>query len=284
VSDVRQPAEAAPAFAPERVRTTSAASQIADQIRAGIAAGTLSPGNRLPSELDLAEQFGVSRATVREAIKLLAAAGLVESTRGAAGGTFVVLPDPEAVATSIGEMISLWFNAGDISLLEVDEARAWVERGCVRLAALNRTEEDLEIMRACVEEARDERLTTDEWLALDLEFHVTIGRAARSRVLGLTMTAIHLVRPRTNTLLISVLEREPVMEQHTAIYEAIRDQDAERAELAFIAHFEHLSRVQEDALRTTSAEEVRIGALTPEAHPDRATTLAVRLPARRANV
>lgn len=269
-------------FEPQPVRMKSAAAQIADQIRAGIERRELVAGDRLAAEYDLATQFGVSRATVREAIKILAASRLVQSTRGANGGTFIVLPDSDFAAGSLGEVIGLWFQSGDISLAEVDGARAWVERGCVRLAAENRTDEDLATICRFVEEARDPTITIDEWLARDIDFHVAISRAAKNRVLELAMTAIHMARPRTNTLLIAVLEREPVIRQHQAIWEAIRDGDPDAAERALIAHVDHLARVQDAALANRSAKEISIAALSDEMHPpvDDPATRALARPRR----
>src|SRR3954447_3087009 len=124
-------------FVPRPISTAGAAQQIADQLREAIRRGQLPPGTRLPSEVDLAAKYAVSRGTIRETIKLLGAQGLVESTRGAAGGTFVRLPGHARVAASVGETISLWFNAGATSVAEVNAARAWIERGCVMLAARN---------------------------------------------------------------------------------------------------------------------------------------------------
>ena len=255
-----------PRFRPRPVRRASAAQQIASQIRQAMRAGELAAGERLPSELELASAFGVSRPTVREAMRILAASNLVEASRGAGGGTFVALPGPIDVAEALGETIELWFQAGSTTAAEVDEARALIERGCVRLAAEHRTEADLDAMRAAVDAAREPDLDTDLFLALDLEFHVAISRAAHNAVLELAMTAIHLVRPRTNTLLIAVLRHEPIAEQHHAIYEAIRARDPDAAEAAFNAHVSHLMDVQRAALAQRDAHDIQIGTLT-EAHP-----------------
>ena len=76
----------------------SAYRQVADQLRALIVTGQIRPGERLPSEASLANLFGVSRGTVREALRELSAQALVETSRGAAGGSFVTQPDPESVS------------------------------------------------------------------------------------------------------------------------------------------------------------------------------------------
>jgi DNA-binding FadR family transcriptional regulator len=256
----------AASFEPQPVRRKSAAHQIADQIREAFKNGELAPGERLPAEQELASEFGVSRATVREAMRLLSAGHLVAATRGAAGGTFIALPPQDAVAESLGETIELWFQAGRTSAAEVDEAREWIERACVRLAAEHRSEGQLAAIREAVEAAHDPSIDTDHFLALDLEFHMAISRAANNAVLELAMSAIHLVRPQTNTLLISVLASQPIVDQHQAIYEAIRGRDPDAAERAFQVHFDHLMAVQREALENRDAHDIQIGSLT-EARP-----------------
>jgi GntR family transcriptional regulator, transcriptional repressor for pyruvate dehydrogenase complex len=255
-----------PRFRPQPVRRASAAQQIAAQIRQAMRAGELAAGERLPSELELASAFGVSRPTVREAMRILAASNLVEASRGAGGGTFVALPGTIDVAEALGETIELWFQAGSTTAAEVDDARALIERGCVRLAAEHRTDTDLLAIRAAVDAAREPDLDTDLFLALDLEFHVAISRAAHNSVLELAMTAIHLVRPRTNTLLVAVLRHQPIVDQHQAIYDAIQDRDPDAAEAAFDVHVTHLMEVQREALAQRDAHDIQIGTLT-EAHP-----------------
>jgi GntR family transcriptional repressor for pyruvate dehydrogenase complex len=255
------------AFVIRPIQTAGAAQQIADQIRMGILLGQLAPGQRLPSEAELAAEYSVSRGTIRETMKLLSAAQLVESTRGAGGGTFVRLPEPGAAAATMGDAISLWFNAGSTSLAEVNAAREWIERGCVRMAAANRREDDLEAIREAVEAMEAPGLDMDDMLELDIDFHQAVARAARNSVLELAMTAIHIVRPYTNTMLVRLLDIGKIAAQHRAIYEGIRGGDVGRAEAAFDAHMAHLTEVREQALAERRPEDVRIAALASEAHP-----------------
>jgi GntR family transcriptional repressor for pyruvate dehydrogenase complex len=138
-------------FEPRPIRTAGAAQQIADQIRESIISGGLAPGDRLPSEVELAEEYSVSRGTIRETMKLLAGAQLVQPARGATGGTYVRHPDPDVLATTMAETVALWFQTGSTTLAEVDAARAWIEEGCVRNASEVRTDEDVQAIRAAVE-------------------------------------------------------------------------------------------------------------------------------------
>ncbi len=249
------------------VTMRSAASQVVDQLRSAIVDGRLRTGDRLPSEHQLAQDFGVSRGTVREAIRTLAASKLVTSSRGAAGGTFVTTPQAGELAEQIGEQIGLWFRAGNITLAEVHHARHVLERECVRLAAANRTEEDLSAMRHPVEESRDPGLGEDEWLATDVDFHTAVSKAAKNSILELAMTAVHLVRPRTNRLMLKELDRDEIAEQHWAMYEAIRDRHPDAATQAFERHFCYLHEMQQRALSDADAETVPVLDIPADSSP-----------------
>jgi GntR family transcriptional repressor for pyruvate dehydrogenase complex len=240
------------------VTMRSAASQVVDQLRAAIIDGRLRTGDRLPSEHQLAQDFGVSRGTVREAIRTLAAGKLVTSSRGATGGTFVTTPQAGELAEQIGEQIGLWFRAGNITLAEVHHARHVLERECVQLAAANRTEEDLSAIRHPIEVSRDPELGEDEWLATDVAFHTAVSKAAKNSILELAMTAVHLVRTRTNRLMLKELDRKQIADQHWAMYETIRDRAPGAAAEAFERHFCYLHEMQQRALADTNAETVPV--------------------------
>jgi GntR family transcriptional repressor for pyruvate dehydrogenase complex len=254
-------------FVPRPITTASAAHQIAEQIRLGILRGELPPGQRLPSEAELATEFAVSRGTIRETMKLLSAQQLVEATRGASGGTFVRLPEPDDLAAAMGDTIALWFNAGSTSVAEVNAAREWIERGCTIMAVHNRTDEDLARIRAAVEAMEAPDIEMDEMLELDIDFHHAISQAAHNAVLELAMKAIHIVRPYTNTMLVPLLSIEKIASQHRVIYEAVVARDEARARAAFDVHMEHLEEVRPRALADRRAEEVPVSELTHEAHP-----------------
>jgi GntR family transcriptional regulator, transcriptional repressor for pyruvate dehydrogenase complex len=254
-------------FVARPITTVGAAEQIAGHLREAISAGQLPPGTRLPSEVDLASEYGVSRGTIRETFKLLASRGLVSSTRGAAGGTFVRLPEPDRVAAAVGETIALWFNAGETSVAELTDARAWIDRGCVKLAAHQATPGDLEAVRVTVEAMEAPGIVMDEMLALDIDFHAAISHAAHNAILDLAMNAILLVRPYTNTMLLPLLDIGVIAAQHRAIYEAVRSGSEEAGEAALDVHLAHLDEVRQRALADLRPEDVAVGALTDEAHP-----------------
>lgn len=240
-------------FLPRAVVSRSAPDEIARQLQEAIVSGALPPGHRLKTEPDLAKEFGVSRATVREAIKVLRARGVLRTIRGSHGGHFVMSPQTDALAASIGETFGLWFDAGDVTIAEVDEARLVVESACVRLAAKRRTDAELAEMREALSKARDPEISTDEFLDLDVEFHRVIARAARNRLLELPMTAIHLVRPRTNQFL-RKHDRPRVVRQHQAIYRGIEQGAPDTAAHALELHVRHLDRERRAATASTGRD------------------------------
>lgn len=253
---------ARPTFHGEHVPSHTAAETIAAQLRDALIDGRIQPGDRLATEPEMATDFGVSRSTVREAIRILRGQGFVQTLRGAKGGHFIVAPQTDVVAESVGETFGLWFEAGTVSVAEVDEARNIVEAACVRLAADRRTDADLAAMAAVLEEQSAEDRPLTAFLELDVRFHRSIARAARNRLLELPMGAIHLVRPRTNRLL-RRHDRGAVLAQHRRLFEAIRDRDADAAERAFHDHATYIAREREAAIQDQrrAASEIAIGEL-----------------------
>jgi GntR family transcriptional repressor for pyruvate dehydrogenase complex len=254
-------------FVPQPIQTTGAAQQIAEQIRVGILKGQLRPGHRFPSEADMAADYSVSRGTIRETMKLLSASQLVESSRGAGGGTFVRLPEPGRVATTLGETVALWFSAGSTSLKEINDARAWIELGCVRFAATAATEADLAAVREAVEAMEAPGVELEQMLAIDIQFHVAVSRAAHNAALELAMSAIHLVRPYSNTMLMPYLDVATIAAQHRAIYKAIAAGDVMAAEAAHERHMAHLDETRRRALEERDVADLPVTDLLEEAHP-----------------
>src|SRR5207253_6225210 len=109
--------------------------QVAERLRTLVVGGTLQPGSRLPNEEVLAREFGVSRATLREALRSLAAQDLIRTAKGAGGGSFVTLPSVEGVSSFVHSSITLMADANDVSLEDLLEARELLEVPAARLAA-----------------------------------------------------------------------------------------------------------------------------------------------------
>jgi len=127
----------------QQVRVSRASEEVVDQIKEAIYSRQLLPGDRLPSERELSEQFGLSRMTIRDALRVLESTGLVEIKVGASGGAYVREPNLEMLSDSLSSFLRL----KKTTLLELTEARKIIETATAELAAQRATEEDLKAVR-----------------------------------------------------------------------------------------------------------------------------------------
>ena len=132
------------------VRAPKTAELIATMYRRQIVRGELRPGDTLPSEQQLMEQFGVSRPTLREAFRILEAEDLISVKRGSRGGARVTQPSLSVAARYVG----LLLQVQGTTIADVYEARMVLEPACARLLARRRTKQDLADLTACIEELR----------------------------------------------------------------------------------------------------------------------------------
>ena len=132
------------------VRAPKTAELIATLYRRQIVRGELRPGDTLPSEQQLMEQFGVSRPTLREAFRILEAEDLISVKRGSRGGARVTQPSLSVAARYVG----LLLQVQGTTIADVYEARMVLEPACARLLARRRTKQDLADLTACIEELR----------------------------------------------------------------------------------------------------------------------------------
>jgi GntR family transcriptional repressor for pyruvate dehydrogenase complex len=130
------------------MRAPKTAELIAGHLRRQIVRGDLKPGETLPPEMHLMEQFGVSRPTLREAFRILETESLIGVRRGARGGAQVLEPDPMVAARHVGLLLQLQGT----TVQDVYEARLVTEPVCARMLAETRTEADLDDLRAVVTE------------------------------------------------------------------------------------------------------------------------------------
>ncbi|WP_060576761.1 MULTISPECIES: FadR/GntR family transcriptional regulator [unclassified Pseudonocardia] len=211
-------------FQPARPRR--AFEEIISQIRSGIRDGSLRPGDRLPAERALAEQFEVSRNTVREAMRMLEIAGLVELRRGATGGAFVAHADPSRIASSISDQLEL----GSLSLSELTEARGWIESIVVRVACERADEATLDRLEANIVEAA--RLTDEEqWekkALVHIEFHNILAEATGNKIIIATMASLMEVM-RTVVLAIGPTRDDMITRSRSRLLERLRARDTDGA-------------------------------------------------------
>ena len=210
--------------------TASLAKQIAEQIRESITDGTLKADDQLPTEEELARQFQVSRPTIREALKRLAAQSLIRSRRGPTGGTFINRPSHEEVSSNLTTATALLVSLGEFKIPEILEARQALEVLCVRHAAARCGPAELDAMAREVEVQRDASISDEDFCASDVRFHRAIADATRNAVLKFVMfTVIEALQPIENMVVFRVREREVIVRQHEDILAALRAGDAEAA-------------------------------------------------------
>lgn len=218
---------------PERVRVSRS---ISDQIFAAVQAGTFVAGGSLPSERSLAERFGVSRSSVREAIRLLEQSGVVEVIIGS--GTYV-RNDAMTPGAALRVRSAI---VGDESPLDIVIARQALEPTVAEYAALKRGDADLLCLEANLKQHEAALMRGEETLVVDREFHQMLSRATHNATLVMLME--HLVNSmsqRTWSTLKSLTHTvagsgELALAQHRAVFEAVLAYDAETARSAMTRH------------------------------------------------
>jgi GntR family transcriptional repressor for pyruvate dehydrogenase complex len=148
---------------------------LADELRADITSGRLQPGERLPPEPALCVRSGVSRSTVREALRLLASQHLIVTTRGVTGGSFVAHPDAEQLSDALSTGLTLLSNSASIGFTDLLELRRALEIPASALAAARRTEQHLAELRAALFDPEHDDL--DTMLTAHAEFHSAVAKA-----------------------------------------------------------------------------------------------------------
>ena len=172
-----------------RIRNLRAFEEIADQIRKELSDRRLRAGDRLPPERVLAEQFGVSRNTLREALRSLEYAGLLRLQKGATGGAFVRESTGDAIITGLRDM----FHLGAIEPEHLTEARVMIESSAVRAACERATSEDIAALRPTSRPRRKlprENVDFYDQAAIHLDFHRIIARATKNPVMVIVMEAL----------------------------------------------------------------------------------------------
>jgi len=218
-----------------------ASEQVATAIQRRIHATSLGPGDFLGREEDLAAQFGVSRPTLREALKLLASGNLIRASRGPGGGIFVAHTADQGMGRSIGDAIGMMIETGSVSLEELLEARTLLEVPLAGLAALHAGEPSVQRLRAAFAAESAAGADIDAIHAADAEFHRTIAASAGNRVVqAFTGWVFEVLQPRLMLELRDAVAPGAVLDQHAALLRAIERSDAPRAELAMREHLLYL--------------------------------------------
>ena len=219
--------------------------QVASQLREQILAGELPAGDRLPTEAELCQRFGVSRSTIREALRMLSSQRLVATRRGVGGGSSVAQLRHDDVTDMLRESIELLANTEGATVAELIEARELLEVPAARLAASRRSDQQLERLRASLP-ASLQSVDMRKIFEVNRSFHDILLEASGNRLLRVvtepifTVLQTRFLRDRAGT---EFWER--VMREHASILEAVERGDPERAGQEMEHHLVHLRSTYE---------------------------------------
>ncbi len=237
---------AEPQFA--TIRRSAIASEAIEIIKQMIVRGDLSAGQRLPSERDLAVQLGVSRPSLREAIRALIALNILESRHGE--GTFVSSLEPELLS----EPIDFVLHVNSEALFSLFEARRVLEAGIAALAAERATDLEIAQLDDFAALGRTRLKDADSFIEHDVEFHRRLRTAARSPVLASLLSSVSALSIESRKITArheSVRSR--ALGDHIAMVRALKSRDPQAASELMVAHLEHVS----DGLKRGVAEAAR---------------------------
>ena len=197
---------------------------LADALRARILTRELRPGQKLPVEPDLADEYGVSRSTVREALRVLASQGLITTSRGVLGGSFVARPDPKQMSDYLYASLGLFAEADDLAVDALVEARDMLEVPAAGLAALRRSDADLERLRARLGPPPSEEPKADRRVRPGCSTRRMLRIAGNAVVEALTRPVFEVLYER----MAQFTEPEPTWSQVKGDHQLIFDADRRR--------------------------------------------------------
>ena len=219
-----------------QVNVPKAADVLAGLLRERILRGELPEGTDLPTERDLGEQAGVSRATVREALRILDIEGLIDTRVGRNGGSFVARP----TSATIERSVSIFIRGQRIRFEAVLETRSAIEPSSARFAALHRTEDDLAELDSCHLALQQASTAGDiaAYVRANLDWHVQVVRASHNELLIAFISAV--AQPVYEASDVEGFNspevRRAVIRAHSSVMDAIRERAGDAAERRMARH------------------------------------------------
>lgn len=226
---------------------------LAEELRERILTGKLAPGQTLPPERDLVEQTNMSRATVREALRMLEIQGLLRIRAGRGGGAFVRQQGNDALVNSV----ELFVRGNQVRMSAFLEAREAIEPTCAALAATRRTKLDMARIDAANEEIRAQSDDLAQFLATNVEWHLAVAEASHNELLSAFMHAISrtLYTSTENAEFVNEDVRARTIQGHLKVTDAIR---AGNADMAFRRMKSHVHGYAEEVLQVETRAEIEL--------------------------
>jgi GntR family transcriptional repressor for pyruvate dehydrogenase complex len=222
--------------------------QIVDQVVKSILGGELKPGDKLPAERELAEQFNVSRTAIREAVKTLTQKGLVEVRPGR--GTFVTNGTSSVVRHSIGLMVKIESARSTLDLVEVREI---LEPEIAAMAASRANEEHLAALKKAVTLMDTAKDDPDTFIDGDMDFHLALAEGSQNvLILVLIDTLVDLLQDQRKRISLVPGGIDRAQEHHQAVLQAVLNRDPDAAREAMRVHLEQIRKDYETSLTLES--------------------------------
>jgi GntR family transcriptional regulator, transcriptional repressor for pyruvate dehydrogenase complex len=218
-----------------------ASEQVAFEIRRYLSTRGLRPGERLGTEQELAAEFGVSRPTLREGLRLLASSHLIRASKGPGGGIFVENTQSEGMRRNVSESIAVMLETDSVSLVELVDARVYLEVPLAGLAAQHATETTAADLLDAIAAAEGNHPASEAFRVADSRFHRVIASAARNELLrAFTSWTLDVLQPSLIDTIGASIDGDAILHQHREIQRAIRLRQPAAAERAMRRHLEYL--------------------------------------------
>lgn len=224
------------------IEVESPTDKIIQQLKQLITTGQLKPGDRLPAERVLAERLGVGRSYVREAIRKLEFFGLLKTSPQS--GTYVSGYNIKMIEGVLTDIIN--FNKDDFSALI--EARYYMEINAARLAAIRRTDEDLELLRSAVADYDNKVNNKQDAVQEDMFIHLRIANATKNSVFEsmLLMLLPDIIKNIIDQKICGDNRGVQAMAEHHEILQAIENKDADAAGAAMASHLDDILKISRE--------------------------------------
>jgi GntR family transcriptional repressor for pyruvate dehydrogenase complex len=236
---MRRPAAGERKASWRQVRQVPVSSRIAQQIRDAVFAGELKPGDYVGSEMDLAAQFGVSRIPVRDAMKTLAAMGIIEVKVGAGGGARIAHGDLARFAGAL----AVQFKLAGITVAELLDSQIAIESAGAALAAERATDDDIAELEQLLQRMTAQLAAPHDFTKTALSFHFRVVQASHNRALTIQAQALVEVLDATYQPQTTPELAADVVGRHRHLVALIKAHDAAGARLAMTQHLQRVRRI-----------------------------------------
>lgn len=218
----------------KRVEKRRTWEEVIHQIENQVLQGRLRPGDRLPGERQLAEQLGVSRASVREALRVLEALEFIRARTGTGEGSGSIVVQEPTAGGAMTSLLRLHVGLSHFTMPDVIETRAVIEAWAARMAARQAGDAELQKLAGILRRMEDPSLSRADFNELDTEFHVGVAETSGNRLVTYLM---HAIRDAVRLEMVAAFDRlddwhkvaDSLRREHAAVYHAISVRDEEAA-------------------------------------------------------